>query len=214
MQLKGHKLCPLFIYKFTYIIDLKFCSIYLMYNYIFGGESMLEIKNLTKKFGYDNSFNNNVSYVMRNSVTDILDSVHDIIETMAKIFIYVSIVVTAFASLLLMNFISISINYKSKGIGILRAVGARSGDVFIIFFNESLIIASINFVLTTAVAAAGVYLINYILRYNFGLILTLLVFSVRQVCLILAISLVVAFISTFFPVMHIARKKPVEAIKM
>ncbi|HEY8419957.1 MAG TPA: FtsX-like permease family protein [Clostridia bacterium] len=151
---------------------------------------------------------------MRNSVTDILDSVHDIIETMAKIFIYVSIVVTAFASLLLMNFISISINYKSKEIGILRAVGARSGDVFKIFFNESLIIASINFVLTTAVAAAGVYLINYILRYNFGLILTLLVFSVRQVCLILAISLVVAFISTFFPVMRIARKKPVEAIKM
>lgn len=151
---------------------------------------------------------------MRNSVTDILDSVHDIIETMAKIFIYVSIVVTAFASLLLMNFISISINYKSKEIGILRAVGARSGDVFKIFFNESLIIASINFVLTTAVAAAGVYLINYILRYNFGLILTLLVFSVRQVCLILEISLVVAFISTFFPVMRIARKKPVEAIKM
>lgn len=151
---------------------------------------------------------------MRNSVTDILNSVHDIIETMAKIFIYVSIVVTAFASLLLMNFISISINYKSKEIGILRAVGARSGDVFKIFFNESLIIASINFVLTTAVAAAGVYLINYILRYNFGLILTLLVFSVRQVCLILAISLVVAFISTFFPVMRIARKKPVEAIKM
>ncbi|HEY8419031.1 MAG TPA: FtsX-like permease family protein, partial [Clostridia bacterium] len=171
-----------------------------------------EIAKLVK-FGYDNSFDGGVSYAMRNGVMTILSQVNSFIETLAKVFLYIGIGFAVFASLLLMNFISISISYKSKEIGILRAIGARSSDVFGIFFNESMIIALINYVLSVIATILGVYWINLALRNEYGILITLLVFGLRQLVLMLAISVGVAFVSSFFPVMRVARKKPVDAMK-
>ena len=45
------------------------------------------------------------------------------VDTLYKVFLYAGLVIAAFSALLLCNFISISISYKKKEIGILRAVG-------------------------------------------------------------------------------------------
>lgn len=111
-----------------------------------------------------------------------------------------------------MSFIATSISYKKRDIGILRAVGARSKDVFGIFFNESLIIAMINFVLALITAGAATYLINDILRNNYGLKITILNFGIVQILLLLGISVLVALISSALPVFRIAKKKPIDAI--
>ena len=113
---------------------------------------------------------------------------------------------------MLMNFISVSISYKRREIGILRAVGARSSDVFKIFFSEAAIIALINYVLSLAATIAVTTLFNTIVR-NQGLNVTLLNFGIRQIILMLVISLGVAAIASFLPVWNIARRKPVDAIK-
>ncbi|HEY8444487.1 MAG TPA: FtsX-like permease family protein, partial [Clostridia bacterium] len=171
-----------------------------------------EISRLVK-FGYDNSFENGVSYQMRNNVMSIMREVNNLIENLAKVFLYIGIGFAVFSALLLMNFITISISYKSKEIGILRAIGARSSDVFGIFFNESMIIALINYALSIIATVLGVFWINSLLRNEYKLLITLLVFGIRQIVLMLAISVGVAFIASFFPVMRVARKKPVEAMK-
>ncbi|HEY8424085.1 MAG TPA: ABC transporter ATP-binding protein/permease [Clostridia bacterium] len=165
------------------------------------------------KFGYDNYFENDVSYRMRNGVMSTLGQVNSLIETLAKVFLYIGIGFAVFAALLLMNFITISISYKSKEIGILRAIGARSSDVFGIFFNEAMIIALINFALSVVATALGVMWLNSILRKEYQILITLLIFGIRQLILMLIISVGVAFISSFFPVMRVARKKPVDAMK-
>ncbi|MBR7101212.1 MAG: FtsX-like permease family protein, partial [Clostridia bacterium] len=98
-------------------------------------------------------------------------------------------------------------------IGILRAIGSRSNDVFRIFFAEAFIIAMINFflaIVTTGVVSA---IINSILRDDIGILITILSFGVRQIGLLLLVSLAVAFISTFIPVKKIASKKPIDAIR-
>jgi ABC-type lipoprotein release transport system permease subunit len=51
------------------------------------------------------------------------------------------------------------------------------------------------------------------LRNNAGLLITILTFSIRQVGLLLLVSLFVAFVATFFPVKRIAAMKPINAIK-
>lgn len=151
-------------------------------------------------------------FSLQNQVMNTLGSFNEFIEVGAQVFLYVGIGFAVFASLMLMNFISVSISYKRREIGILRAVGARSSDVFKIFFSEAAIIALINYVLSLMATIAVTTLFNNIVRSE-GLNVTLLNFGIRQVILMLIISLGVAAIASFLPVWNIARRKPVDAIK-
>ena len=82
-----------------------------------------------------------------------------------------------------------------------------------IFFAESFIISMINFVLALTTTGVVVYVINDIFRKDIGLLITFLNFGVRQIGLLLGVSLIVALIATFFPVKKIASMKPIDAIK-
>jgi ABC-type lipoprotein release transport system permease subunit len=84
--------------------------------------------------------------------------------------------------------------------------------VFKIFFSESFIIAFINFVLAVAASLTTVILLNGYMRGE-GINITLLNFGVRQVALMLGVSVLVALLASFLPVWRIAKKKPVDAIK-
>ena len=162
-------------------------------------------------FNYDES--TGVRYMLKNEVSSSLESFNSTIEMMSKVFLYVGIGFAVFASLMMFNFISVSISYKKREIGILRAVGARSSDVFSIFFHESFLITLINFVFASAAATVAVFFINKTLREELNLALTLLTIGVRQYLLIFAVGLLVAFISSFLPVMKIAKKRPIDAIQ-
>lgn len=168
------------------------------------------IKDLAK-YNYGQPSNNSV-FCMRNEVTYILDRIDNILTPLAKVFLYIGLGLAFFAAIMLMNYISTSISYKKREIGILRAVGARGTDVFGIFFSESLLIALINFILAVAATIIVVFVINTKLRTEYGLLLTFLNFGIRQVVLMLGVSLFVAFAASFTPVMRIARKKPIDAI--
>ncbi len=150
---------------------------------------------------------------IQNSVTYELDSINEVLKTCSKVFLYIGIGFALFAALMLANFIGTSISYKKQEIGILRAIGSRSNDVFRIFFAESFIIAMINFVLSATGVGVVTAVINYIIRNQIGLLVTVLTFSIRQVVLLLAVSILVAFVASFFPVKRIASKKPIDAIR-
>ena len=114
---------------------------------------------------------------------------------------------------MLANFISTSISYKKQEIGILRAIGSRSRDVFSIFFAESFIIAMINFTLSSIGVFVVTQIINYIVRKEVGLLITVLSFSLRQVILLIIISVAIAALASYIPVKRIASKKPIDAIR-
>ncbi len=150
---------------------------------------------------------------IQNGVMPAYESINELIETLSKVFLYVGIGFAVFASLMLFNFITISISYKKREIGILRAVGARSRDVFNIFFAESFIIAMISFTFAIILTFVISMIINRALVNEYNLLFTLLTPGVRQVILVLAVSVGVAFISTFIPVYNIAKKRPIDAIR-
>lgn len=183
-----------------------------IYNYAVGNmpEGEREIRKLVE---ITNREDTPVRFELQNSVTFELNSIHEVLDIMAQVFFYVGIGFALFAALMLSNFIGTSISYRRQEIGILRAIGARSSDVFRIFFCESFVIAMINFVLATAFSFAGATLINYFIRTETALLVTPLTFSVRQAILIIAVSVLVAFVASFLPVRKIASKKPVDAIR-
>lgn len=126
-------------------------------------------------------------------------------------FLWTWIVFAVFSTLLLSNFISLSISNKKKKIGILRAVGAREGDVFKIFIAESLTIVIICSILALVGTAFVCYALNSSILEQFGF--AILVITFPTILLIFIIVILVAIFATLLPVLKIARKKPVDTIR-
>lgn len=183
-----------------------------VYRYAVGNmpESKADVEKLVR---FTNREDTDVRFELQNSVTFELNGIHEVLNVLGQVFFYVGIGFAVFAALMLSNFIGTSISYRRQEIGILRAIGARSNDVFRIFFCESFVIAMINFVLATAFSFAGATLINTVIRSETAILITPLTFSVRQVLLIFGVSVLVAFVASFLPVRKIAAKKPVDAIR-
>lgn len=134
-------------------------------------------------------------------------------HVLAKVFLWVGIVMALFSMMLLSNFISVSIANKKKEIGILRAVGARGLDVFKIFFSESFIIAFICSVASVVFTALLSSSINGIFVKQMSNYFAPFIFGIVPVIMIFAVAFVSATIATFIPVFKASKKKPVDSIR-
>ncbi len=161
----------------------------------------------------DSSEDGLLTYNLMNQISFELKALNEGFEIMSQVFFWVGLVFVIFASLLFSNFIATSISYKKQEIGILRAIGSRSSDVFRIFFAESFIIAMINFVLSYGGTFLVCALLNALLKSSTGLLLTVLNVGVWQGVLILAVCLASAFVASWLPVYKIASKRPIDAIR-
>lgn len=159
-----------------------------------------------KDFGEDSS-----RIMMSGGLVSSLQMVDSFVESMSQVFLYVGLVLAVFAALLLSNFISVSISNKKREIGILRAVGARSLDVFKIFFSESFVIGLI------CVAVSGVasyWLCNMINQeYSADLGASVFVFGLPSIAVLVGIAAITIVVATFLPVYNAAKKKPVDSIR-
>ena len=70
----------------------------------------------------------------------------------------------------------------------------------------------INFVLATIATFVTSFIISDTIISKLGIELVLLSTGIRQVLLILGVSLLTAFLSSILPVMKIAKKQPIDAI--
>lgn len=145
------------------------------------------------------------------SLTDTIEMVDDLITSMSKIFLWAGVVMATFAALLLSNFISVSISYKKRDIGILRAVGARGTDVFKIFFSESFVITSICSLISVIGTVAICLVMNAELGAGLGV--SIFNFGLPSFITLLGIATLTAVLATFLPVWLAARKKPVDSIR-
>ena len=162
---------------------------------------------------YLETFNkDNIKFSIQTPSTPMMDLIEDILVTLTSVFVWVALAFAVFAALMLMNFISTSISYKKREIGVLRALGARGSDIFGIFFNESMIIALINFVLSAAATIIVCSVVNSIVLAKLPVDVVLLNVGIRQIVLILGVSTLAAFIGSFLPTFKVSRKRPIDAI--
>ena len=178
------------------------------YNYIISNTdtSLGQVKRMLEE-------RDGARFCMRNVDYDVLfnGEIISTVKQLQAIFLVGGLVMGVFAALMLLNFISSSIDAKRKEIGILRAVGAGKSDVFRIFFTESLLLAVICFVLACALAFVGTIILNNELAKIFYT--QLLSFGVVNVILIFVISMFISFTATLFPVIKESKKSPVESIR-
>lgn len=185
----------------------------LIYSYVVADmptkkEDIKKLANIMFKYT-----NNDNKYILQNSVTFQFEQIESILSLLGKVFLYVGIGFAIFASAMLSNFIATSISYKKREIGILRAIGSRSNDVFKIFLSESFIIAIINYILSLIATIIVCNIIDFELRINTGILVTVLNFGIRQVLVLFVLIMIVTIMATFLPVKKIASKRPIDAIK-
>ena len=167
-----------------------------------------DVKKIVK-YSHQNKENQNNHFSLESRMISIFEESEEVLNDISKVFYFVAVIMGLFSSLLMMNFISISINYKKKEIGVLRAIGSRSSDIVKIFLSEGYILASIEFFLTIFISIVLIKFLNSkildpMLCLHFGL---------RQILLIILVCIGVATIASYFSVKKIASKKPIEAIK-
>lgn len=163
-------------------------------------------------FNYEGYENNTYRYALKNRVSSSVENLDSTILIMKNIFLYVGLGFALFAALLLGTFIGNSVAAKKREIGILRAVGARSADVYGIFLNESIMIALINTVVASILTLVGAIVINNVFKASFYLPITALTFSIRQIGIILGVAVLTAIVASFIPSFKISSKKPIDSI--
>lgn len=149
---------------------------------------------------------------LSNPITNGIEQANNLIDNLQKAFMIIGIVLAVFSALLLCNFISVSISHKKKEIGILRAVGARSLDVFKIFFSESFVISLICIILSTIGSFFACGALNGEVASMLSGV-SVFVFGAVSFLLLVGVALVTAIVATFLPVWNAAKKKPVDSIR-
>ena len=148
-----------------------------------------------------------------NSVLTSLEKSEKQILQFAQLFLYAALVLALFSMFMLFNYISTSIASKRQSIGILRALGSNSGDVFKMFITESMIISLINAVLANVLTIVACFFVNLYIKEFMSLIVNFAIFGIRQVLVILGISVLAGLISSIMPIIKIAKEKPVDLIR-
>ena len=154
-----------------------------------------------------------VSYTIQNANYAAISSLNSTVALLSAIFLYAGIGVAVFAALLLFNFISVSIADKKREIGILRAVGAKSSDVFKIFLSESMLIVAVCSLASIIITAVISAVVNAKISATLGLTFSPFAFGILSVLMIIGIAVITALISTILPVWFFSKKKPVDTIR-
>lgn len=166
-----------------------------------------DLKSFLEKYDIDKNL-----YANTVATQDVIQ-IKSIAKFMTKVFFYVSIAFFIFAVLLMMNFIVVSISYRKKDIGILRAIGARSTDVLKIFIWEGALLAVISYIVMMVALFAISFFVNNLAQEQIGILISPIIITLRQPILMLGIVALVTFIACVFPVTKIARQRPIDAIK-
>ena len=145
--------------------------------------------------------------------TQDVKSIKDFARFATRVFFYASIALFILAAVLMMNFIIVSISYRKKDIGILRAIGARSTDVLKIFIWEGVMLAVISYVITMIGLQLVSLITNTFAKEEIGVLISPVIITLRQPLLMLVIVAAVTFIACILPVTRIARQRPIDAIK-
>ena len=123
----------------------------------------------------------------------------------------ISLVFVLFASLLIFNFISTTITYAKKNIGILKSLGAKDKDIYKIFSYEAIIIATFAFILSIPLWQTACNLSNKLFfsdeAYVGGLEINIL-----SPLVTLTLSIILSWLLSILCCRKINKMQPVDAI--
>lgn len=138
-----------------------------------------------------------------NKINTITDLTADVLASIAGISILVSaimIIVTTY----------MSVSERIREIGVLRALGARSVDIRLLFTNEALLIGILSAILGVVMAFSAELLMNNALKWliHFNIVKI----SIENIIFAVIISLLIAMLASFVPSRRAAKLNTIDAL--
>ena len=135
-----------------------------------------------------------------------------IIRQMSYFLIGVAAVISVIAIISIFNLVNAKIRDKKKEIGILAAIGLKKSEINFIYLFSILCMTIFAIAFTIGGLYLTTYMVNTILLQNpFGYIAY---FSVSGLTyLVLAVSGLLLFLVSLYPLMRMTRRKPVDMIR-
>lgn len=178
--------------------------------YINSFESKDNVKGFIDKYNAQAENNDKITY------TDYVDLIMSTVSTIINAITYVLIAfvsVSLVVSSIMIGIITyISVIERTKEIGVLRSVGASKKDIKRVFTAESFIIGLSSGVLGIVISLILILPINLILKH-FTNIANLASLPVLGGAILIAISVILTFISGLIPAKAAAKKDPVIALR-
>ena len=156
--------------------------------------------------------NKNKDYMLFTDYSEVMDSLSSVVKNVEEIAKYVGLGTLIFTIILFMNFIINSINTRKKDVGILRAIGASSLDIYKMFYLETTLVAAFSLTISTILSIIGTNVANKLIsenifidvvpiEYNFSIIIYTIIFIFIFVSLVSLIGF-----------LKISKTKPIKLI--
>jgi putative ABC transport system permease protein len=106
----------------------------------------------------------------------------------------------------IMNIMLVSVNERTREIGIRMAIGAKKRDILIQFITESVILSSVGGIVGITVGLIGYYIIVLFVKWHF-------IFSLLSVIVSFFFSFMVGIFFGYYPAKKASDLKPIEALR-
>ncbi|MCQ2797703.1 MAG: ABC transporter ATP-binding protein/permease [Bacilli bacterium] len=117
------------------------------------------------------------------------------------------------SSLILINFISISMSYGKKTMGILRALGAKNSNVLFVYLFQGLVIGFLNGILSLFSLGLVCWFLNIIISASMCFSMSLITLSYFEPLIIFCCSMFLCIIAVAFAVLKNRKNDPIEMVR-
>lgn len=158
------------------------------------------VQSLNRQNGVYNGFTANNLVKQKDGLTNMLDIITLILSAVGAISLLV-------ASLSIMTVMLVSVNERTREIGIKKSIGARQRDILLEFLYEAMLITLIG----SAIGVTVGYLISFIGASSFGITLGIR-FDVMGMAV--GFSLLTGMVFGVYPAFKASRLHPVDALRL
>lgn len=185
-------------------------------NSIYFYASSFENKNQLKKYLADYNRKPGISDEDKIYVSDLVGTVVDVLRTFINTITAILLSLTAIslvvAAIMIAVITYVSVMERTREIGVLRAIGARKRDVTRVFNAETIIIGGFSGLFGVLMAVILNFPMNAALHSLTG-VKSLAVLSPVHALILIAVSVLVTFLSGAIPALSASRRDPVKALR-
>jgi len=168
-------------------------------------EKITEVKKQLDSLGYSGS-----------TTEDALGAFNAVIDTLTLVLNAFAVITLLAASFGIVNTLLMSVQERTKEIGLMKAMGMPSSRVFLLFSAEAVLIGFWGSLLGVLSAVGLAQIVNKVLASQFladlpGL--NVLEFSLMSVLGVIGLIMVIAFISGTLPANKAAKQNPIDALR-
>lgn len=153
----------------------------------------------------DETQNNQVVFVIDSEYLTMINDADEFITIASTILFVTGIFFAIFASILLFNFISISIKNQKHNIGIIYSLGAHRIDVLLLFLFEGIYIAFACFIISVIDIIVVSELLNIYLQSIYFVTVDFISVQLYHICILFLLILTVSIAASIMPILRFSK---------